>query len=353
MSRVSHRSACFVMSRRPAFVARPVLVALAAACFAWAVPASGEDALDALDGDAIGPDAAPTTAFRPAIEADVAADPGVTLDPDTGSPAPQYTSEEPEATRGLDVDEQLGRVLPLDLVFRDSRGDLVRLADYFFDDKPVILNLGYYRCPMLCSLVLSGLEDAVDELDWDLGEQYEIVTISIDHRETPALAREHKADTAARLLGRDVENGWHFLTGEGRPIEALADATGFGYRYLEGNGQFVHAAVLMVVSPEGKIARYHYGIDFPEKDIKFSLFTASEGRTAGTLDRIIMSCFVYDAALGKYTPNIMMLMKVAGVMTILGIAVMVGVFALIRAWRMKRRELATERSAAENRPATA
>ena len=281
----------------------------------------------------------------PDPDAAIAADPASTqaVEPATGSPAPERREQPPAATQNLDVVEKLGTVVPLDLTFRDSQGHFVTLEDFFFENKPVILNLGYYKCPMLCSLVISGLEDAVQNLDWELGEQYEIVTISIDHRETPALDREAKADTAARLQDQDVENGWHFLVGDSRSIEAIADATGFGYEWVEGQNQFVHAAVLMVVSPEGQIARYHYGIDFPTQDVKLSLFTASEGRTAGALERLIMSCYVYDEVAGKYSVSAMRLMRLGGVVTIIGIVVMLGVFSLIRAWRHKQREMAASR----------
>ena len=262
---------------------------------------------------------------------------------DTGSPAPERRERVPEAMQGLEVEEQLGRVIPLDLTLRDSSGDLVTLEDYFYHDKPVILNLGYYKCPMLCSLVISALEDAVGELDWELGEQYEILTVSIDPRETPKLARETKADTAARLRGKDVENGWRFLVGDRRSVDALADATGFGYNWIEDKGQFVHAAVVMVLSPEGKIVRYHYGLDYPASDVKLSLFNASQGKTAGPLERVILSCFRYDPQTGKYAVWPMRVMQVGGVLTMILIAVLVGVFSLIRAWKLKRREVEADR----------
>lgn len=261
---------------------------------------------------------------------------------ETGSPAPVRKERAPDELEGLDVNEHVGRVVPLDVTLRDSEGNLVKLEEYFYNDKPVILNLGYYKCPMLCSLVISGLQESVGSLDWKLGKQYEIVTVSIDPRETPQLAARTKADTAAMLEEEgdyDVENGWHFLVGDQRNVDALADAVGFEYKWLEEKGQYIHPAVVVVLSPEGMISRYHYGLDYPAKQLKVSLFKASEGKTASALEKVILSCYVYDGVAGKYTADAMMLMRVGGVLTIILIAILVGVFSLIRAWRIKRREV--------------
>lgn len=247
----------------------------------------------------------------------------------------------PEELRDLDVEESIGRVVPLDVTLRDSEGNLVQLEDYFFEDKPVILNLGYYKCPMLCSLVIAGLQQSVANLDWELGEQYEIVTVSIDPRETPQLAARTKADTAAMLEDAgeyDVKNGWHFLVGDKQNVQALADAVGFKYEWLEDKQQYIHPAVIVVMSPEGMIARYHYGLDYKAKQLKVSLFNASEGKTASPLEKVILSCYVFDETAGKYTASAMKLMRLGGVLTIFLIAILVGVFSLARAWKLKRRE---------------
>lgn len=279
-------------------------------------------------------------------DGDGSSPPATEVRSETGSPAPARKERAPDEVQDLDVNERLGQVVPLDLTLRDSEGNLVKLEDYFYQDKPIILNLGYYKCPMLCSLVISALQESVEGLNWDLGEQYEIVTASIDPRETPQLAAKTKADTAAILNEKgdyDVENGWHFLVGDQRNVSALADAVGFEYNWLEEKGQYVHTAVIVVLSPDGMVSRYHYGLDYPSKQIKVSLFKASEGKTASTLDKVILSCFVYDEVAGAYTASAMRLMRVAGVLTILLIAVMVGVFAAIRSWKIKHREVQAAR----------
>jgi len=260
---------------------------------------------------------------------------------DTGSPAPEREQYVPEELKDLDVDESVGRVVPLDVTLRDSDGNLVQLQDYFFKGKPVILNLGYYKCPMLCSLVISGLQESAKKLDWKLGEQYEIVTVSIDPRETPQLAARTKADTAAMLADAgeyDVENGWHFLVGDRKNVHALADAVGFKYEWLEEKQQYIHPAVIVVMSPEGMIARYHYGLDYPAKQLKVSLFKASEGKTASPLEKVILSCYVFDETAGVYSASAMKLMRLGGAVTIVLVAILIGVFSLARAWKIKHRE---------------
>ena len=260
---------------------------------------------------------------------------------ETGSPAPARKERAPDEVKGLDVNERLGQVVPLDLTLRDSEGNLVKLEDYFYQDKPIILNLGYYKCPMLCSLVISALQESVEGLNWDLGEQYEIVTVSIDPRETPQLAAKTKADTAAMLAEKgdyDVENGWHFLVGDRKNVHALADAVGFKYEWLEEKQQYIHPAVIVVMSPEGMIARYHYGLDYPAKQLKVSLFKASEGKTASPLEKVILSCYVFDETAGVYSASAMKLMRLGGAVTIVLVAILIGVFSLARAWKIKHRE---------------
>jgi len=243
----------------------------------------------------------------------------------------------PEEVRDIDTVEQLGAMLPLDLTFTDSDGNIVKLGDYFGQDKPVILNLGYYRCPMLCSLVIGAVEEAVGDLDWELGRQYEILTISIDPEETYELAHRKREETIARLQDDSIRDGWHFLVGDEQNTRALADSAGFGFKWVEQSGQYVHQAVIVVVSPEGKIARYHYGVAYPARDVKFSLITASNGSTASALERLIMSCYQFDPKTGTYSMWPMRVMRIAGVGTLFGIGMLVALLVLVR--KMKQNKL--------------
>lgn len=223
----------------------------------------------------------------------------------------------PKETEGVGVTEHPGAVLPLELMFRDENGRDVRLKDYFAGSRPVILTLNYYRCPMLCTLQLNGLVDALRRMEWTPGRQFEIVTVSIDPLETPPLARLKKQNYMKEYGRPEAAKGWHFLTGREENIRRLAATVGFEYRYDRETDQYVHAAALFVCTPEGRVSRYLYGILYDPTTLRLSLVEAAEGRMRSTVDRILLYCFHYDSAKGRYAPAAMNLMRAGGVATVL------------------------------------
>lgn len=233
----------------------------------------------------------------------------------------------PPELRDVGIDQRLDDQAPLDLEFRDEDGRQVRLATYF-GSRPVILVLAYYECPMLCTLVLNGLTSALRVLSFDIGKQFEVVTVSIDPQETPALAMAKKEAHLKQYARSGAGDGWHFLTGEQSSIARLADAVGFRYRYDPATGQFAHAAAIMVLTPKGKIARYFYGVEFAPRDLRLGLIEAAEERIGSPVDQVLLYCFHYDPATGKYGAMTMNLLRLGGVITVLAL----GLFMVVM-WR--------------------
>lgn len=244
----------------------------------------------------------------------------------------QVVRSTPDELEGVGVTEHLGDRLPLNLQFVDDQGKTVHLGDYFGGDRPVILSLGYFRCPMLCSYVWNGLVDGIRDLEWTAGQEFEIVIVSIDPKETPDLAAAKKANYVKSYGRPSSVNGWHFLTGGQEAITTLAKTVGFDYKFIQDRNEFAHTAVLFVISPGGKIVRYLYGVMQEPKTVRFSLLEASEGKIGSTLDRVILYCFHYDAKEGRYTPVAMRVMRVMGAITI----AVLGSFLLVL-WRVDRR----------------
>jgi len=220
------------------------------------------------------------------------------------------------AMHSIDVEEHLGEVIDGDLTFKDRNGQEVRLGDYFDGERPVLLTLNYYRCPVLCNVQLNALTDTLGLMEWTAGdEHFQIVTVSIDPKEGPEVAKA-KRESHLKALDRGDDVGWAFLTGDALSIKLLAAQTGVGYAYDAEQDQYAHPAVIMFLAPDGKIVRYVYGLTYDPKDVKFGLLEASEGRVGDTIDRIILSCFHYDATLGRYGPFAFGLMRLGGVFTI-------------------------------------
>lgn len=243
----------------------------------------------------------------------------------------------PEANQ-VAVDEMLGGYLDMDLEFVDHDGKQVKLGDYFDGERPVLVTLNYYRCPTLCNLQLNALTRALEAFEWTPGDQYRIVTVSIDPREDAELAANKRA-THLEALGRgDVD--WNFLTGDAAQIHMLAAQLGIGYAYDAEQDQYAHPAVLMFASPEGKVARYLYGLEYNQSDIKFALMEAAEGRVGSPVDKLILSCFHYDATLGEYGPFAMGIMRLGGAAMVL----IVGI-PLIIVWRRERRRRVSQMEA--------
>lgn len=240
-----------------------------------------------------------------------------------------------QVTSGLpvnvSVDPKFDEQVPLDLVFRDEQGKEVRLGE-LLDRKPVILNLIYFRCPMLCNMVSDGLNRALRAMDFTAGDQFTILSISFDPHEGPQLAAAAK-QTALDRYGRDgAAKGWHFLTGDERSIRKLTDTVGFGFEYDNERGQYAHAAGLFVLTPSGKVARFFGGIQFSARDLRLGLVEASANQIATTSDHVLLLCYQYDPATGKYGFVIMNVVRLAGGLTVL--AMMLGFFFMLR--RQKR-----------------
>ena len=248
----------------------------------------------------------------------------------------------PKQLEGVGITEHPGAQVPLDLEFVADDGKPVRLRSYFDGKKPVILNLGYYRCPMLCGLVLSGLLQGLKETAWSVGREFEVVTVSIDPLETPTLARLKKESYLAEYGRPGAAAGWHFLTGREESIRKLADAVGFGYRYVPERGEYAHAAVLFMATPDGHIARYLYGVLYAAGTLRMALTEAGQGKVGTTADRILLTCFHYDAEQGRYVVAAMTLMRTGGGVTVL----VVGGWLLAR-WRRDARK---PRERSEERP---
>ena len=234
----------------------------------------------------------------------------------------------------IGIDQKLGDQLPLDLEFADENGNAVQLRDYF-GEKPIVLTLVYYDCPMLCTQVLTSLLRAMNVLAFGVGTEFDVLTISIDPGETPELATAKKAEYMANYRGRDGSTGWHFLTGEQAQIEQLASAVGFRYEYDEDTDQYIHASGIMVLTPEGKLARYFYGIDYAPRDLRWGLVEAADGAIGNPVDQLLLLCYSYDPLTGKYGLYIRNSLRIGGVATVLAI----GSFIAIMLRRERRGEL--------------
>ncbi|MEW5923281.1 MAG: SCO family protein [Candidatus Zixiibacteriota bacterium] len=229
----------------------------------------------------------------------------------------QVVEESPKELKGIGVNEHPGEQVPLDLIFTANDGREVKLAEYFNQGKPVILIMGYYTCPMLCNLVFNGVRDVVNETDWTPGKQFQILTVSIDPTETSVLASAKKKNYLESIGKTGIEDGWIFFTGTEDQSRALADAIGFEYYYDEDNKQYAHAAVITILTPEGKISRYFYGIQFRELDVRLALMEAAEGKVGNTIDKLILYCYHYDPSAGSYTIFATNIMKLGGLVTVI------------------------------------
>ena len=230
----------------------------------------------------------------------------------------------PPGLQNVGIEQHLDEQIPADLSFRDETGKPVRLGDYF-GKKPMILNLVYYNCPMLCGEVLSGLEGALRVLKFDVGKEFDVLTVSFDPRETPDMATRKKAEFLKRYGRAGAAEGWHFLTGPQESIDALTKAAGFQYQYDPKTGQFAHATAIMILTPEGKIAQYYYGVDYAPKDLRLGLIQASENKIGTLADQVLLYCYHYDPTTGKYGAIISRVLKLAGIATLLGLGILMTV----------------------------
>jgi len=221
----------------------------------------------------------------------------------------------PPGLKNVGIEQRLNQQVPLDLVFRDETGKTVRLGDYF-GRKPVVLNLVYYKCPMLCSEVLSGLTSSLKILKFDVGNQFNVVTVSFNPRETPELAAASKAGYLKRYGRPGATAGWPFLTGPQESITALTQAVGFQYQYDAQTDQYAHATAIMILTPDGRVAQYYYGVEFAPKDLRLGLIQAASGKIGNLVDEVLLYCYHYDPATGKYGAVISRILKLSGIVTI-------------------------------------
>ncbi len=238
----------------------------------------------------------------------------------------------PTALQGVDVIEDLNAQVPLDLKFVDQNGKPVRLKEYFHHDRPVVLTLVYYECPMLCSLVLNGLVNGLQKTPWKPGRDFDLLTVSFDPSEKPPLAADKRSRYLKSYGQPEGTPVWPFLTGEQEPIRMLADAVGFRYNALPGIRQFAHSAVVFVLTPEGRVSRYLYGIEFSPRDLRLALAEAAAGRAGPTFDRVLLSCFRYNPATRQYAVFVTRFLQIGGLFVLCLVVAL-----LVWCWRLELR----------------
>lgn len=231
----------------------------------------------------------------------------------------QVSTDRPQLLRDVGIDQKLNGEVPLDLTFVDETGQSVQLRK-FFDGKPVVLALVYYECPMLCTQVLNGLVRSLKEIKLDAGRDFNVVAVSINPRESAELAATKKRVYAGIYARPGGEQGWHFLTGPEAASKALAASVGFRYAYDPVTGQYAHASGIMVLTPEGRISRYFYGIEYLSRDLRLGLVEASANKIGSPVDQLLLFCYHYDPTTGKYGLVILNVIRAAGIATVLAIA---------------------------------
>lgn len=237
------------------------------------------------------------------------------------------SDRKPKALEGVTYAQRLGDQVPADLAFVDETGRPVRLGDYF-GTRPIVLALAYYECPMLCTQVLSGMTAGLKGLQFDAGREFEVVVVSIDPGEGPGLAAAKKATHVAHYDRAETAGAWHFLTGKKAEIDRLAQTVGFSYTYDEKTDQYAHAAGLSILTPDGRIARYLFGIDFAPRDLRLGIVEAADRTIASPIDSVLLYCYHYDPATGTYGLMAMKLVRTAGVLFVL---------AMVTGWVILRR----------------
>jgi len=229
------------------------------------------------------------------------------------------------------VDQKLGEQLPLDLTFTDHTGKSVRLGDYF-GKKPVLIAPVYYECPMLCTMTLDGLVRTLKPLQPTAGKDFEVIVFSFDPRETPALAAKKRTVYLEKYGREDAAPGWHYLTGDEASIKALAQAIGFRYMWDEATKQFAHASAIMLATPQGQLSKYFYGLDYSSRDLRLGLTEASENKIGGIAETLLLLCYHYDPASGKYSLAVLNIVRAGGILTVLGLTT----FAVVMIRRERR-----------------
>lgn len=243
-----------------------------------------------------------------------------------------YATSIPDELKDVGITEHLGSSVDLSLQFKNEEGKRVPLSDYFHKGKPVILTLVYYECPNLCNFLLNGFVTSLKPMDWTPGDKFDIVTVSIHPKETPALAAQKKTSYLQAYGRPEAAAGWHFLTGDEDEIKKLASQVGFGFRYDAADKQYAHSAALFALTPEGKISRYLYGIQFEVKDLRLALLEASNGKIGTVVERLMLFCYRYDPKTRKYSVYLTKLMQAA-----CGGTVLIFGGYLVLFWRRQRK----------------
>ncbi|MEM6329761.1 MAG: SCO family protein [Planctomycetota bacterium] len=265
------------------------------------------------------------------------------------SAAAQVVGDVPEDLQGVGVDEKRGEQVPLGLAFRDDKGAAVTLADIFDGERPVLLSLNYSGCPMLCRVQLNGLVDCLKDMEWTTGQEFDVVSVSIDPRETTEQARLTKKLYVEEYGRTGAADGWRFLTGDEQSIRQLADAVGFRYKYVERTQEYAHTAVIMVCSQDGMISRYLDGVLFEPQTVRLALVEASEGKVGSAIDRFLLSCYVYDHTSGKYGPTARTLMSAGAAATVLVLGLTLFPYWFLKSAQQDGAEASASRHAAEDR----
>lgn len=259
----------------------------------------------------------------------------------SSAPARAQVNESPRELEGVGVTEHLNAQVPRTAMFRDHTGRTVRIGDYFDGRRPVVLNLAYHRCPMLCSMVLNALMRTLTRTIWNVGDQFDVLTVSIDPRDTPEVAAQ-KRERVLRAYNRPTaQRGWHFLQGSESQIRQVTQAVGFEYRFDPRQNQYAHTAVTILLTPDGKVARYLYGLEYSPNDMRVGLLEASQGRSISTAERLILYCYHYDPQGQKYVVIAQNVMRLGGAVTVVALSAFLSVMWL----RERRRKTANSESA--------
>lgn len=246
----------------------------------------------------------------------------------------QRSGQSREQLKGVGIDRQLGTAVPQDLTFRNAAGETVTIGQYLDGDTPVILNLVYHNCPMLCGLMLDGFTSSLQSLEWTPGQQFRILTVSFNHREGSKIARSKKATYVERLDREGAAEGWHFLTGSKQSIRRLTDAVGFQFHWVPEKKEYAHPTTQIFLSGKGEVTRYIYGIEIPGGDVRKALVEASNGTVGNAIDQAAMYCFQFDPEKNTYTADAFNIMKIGSVLTVLILGGVLFVF-----WRREHEEL--------------
>lgn len=239
----------------------------------------------------------------------------------------------PDPLKKVGIEQRLGENLPLSAEFKDENGKIVKLGDYFGKGRPVIIALVYYECPMLCNQVLNGLTGSLKGVSFDAGKEFDVVAVSFDAKEfdKPELSKNKKVSYMERYGRPNTADGWHFLTGTQASIDAITEATGFKYEWDDKSDQFAHGSAIMIATPAGKLSRYFYGIDYAPRDVKLGIMESAESKVGTVADELMLYCFHYDPASGKYGFQILRVLRLTAIATLLGMGLMGFVF-----WRRNK-----------------